>query len=1178
MNRLLVPLLFAACSTHLARATGDWATAPKGLDHYVDRLPAKSLSQLLKEGKAKGGSGEEEEHYSYEASEIESRLQNLFTSVPPSSRENLVAECEELLAILRDEPALSPVWTNLTLDLRDCLSDAKTGDAEASEYCQWRVALGALGVPLSEEQIAEIQEKMASSKGRSGAHYRYLLGASAFLADTYEDSDDYGLKEFEAVVKNFPDHPRAETALLMVARAKMRKIQRGWSEEPVSPEVINATEAAFQQYLTRYPEGRYVGDVYGWLGGVNVKREAFAESLSWYLKQLDVPDHPEHTRSAARMIERVMAILLARPDEGPLKEIASRPEVAMGTVYWILDAPEANIYNGFYDHPEVVKRWRSHWLPRLAKAIQENEAVWKEHNALPWFAAIQAHAASDAGDQAKALELIRKDPEWITRSDDLAFALPVVLQRSGDTKAAIAAYRDFLKNFPQSPLRPGAAFRLATAYQDAGQSDDAVAALLQLSGSFGEGAEPLNYFEASYYPSNYRELPAAASAINPDLTLAEPSQVRQYLDTLLQFSPVGELAGLEPLQSAIDPAEWEKIRTIILGRALSEGFPDIAVSFSSGAITDQVRHIAELAAATAQSPKAETFLQLGDAWRDARGRISSPALQLNRTEVYVENESDKPETQRLENAAAIGIKGTKAENLLQLDELWNAVQAWEKAATAAPKGSATEAKALLSILEALPRIAMATAFARGHAARDDWNNWAAERYRQLLTDCPDSPEAAAAARPNFRLPAENADNVAQEDPAKADPFAQVDPGWKESLQEFHQNYIRHREFLYESLLEPEDGGNGFNRDEPGYQQILDTLYELDGGAPTDQLRTTLEEVRQRSRQIYGHWNDACVHYAVEDLADLVAEANQPPPKVRARYFDLRLKVINVMAWYNWLTLRPVDATSTETGGAAVDEFVSRLIAEAIADPAMKPVRDRLECLRLFIMANRQIELPIENLAESDRSGETVIEIRDYATVEQEAKRFLETFPKSSKREAVWLLHLRATYRARRPLLYSGVAGFPENPFIAGYYIRKTHPNQLPWNAAPVEAAIEAYLKEYPSPTYAGELLDLRAALAVRKKDWSDAISHTLEILQNEKYRDLHSDSRMRLGNLFARLTEREDRVEVLKAIKANPAAIPLLQQYLEATETTTWGMPPLLFLTDWTREQIGLPPVAAVTR
>jgi tetratricopeptide (TPR) repeat protein len=1178
MNRLLVPFLFAAVSVQMAHATGDWASAPKGLDHYVDRLPAKSLSQLLIESAAKDGSGTQEGSYRFTSDDIEWQIKNLVDFGPEATREGKLAECEQILAYLRSDPASSFAWVNLVLDLRDCLADAKTSLAEMSEYCRWRAEVGAMGGPLSEGQIAEVQSRIAATKGRTGACYRYLLGASAFLADSYGEEDDYGQKEFEAVVAGFPDHPRAETALFMVARARMRHLQTGWSDEPLAPEVIAAAETAFQTYLDRYPEGRFVGDVYGWMGGVEVKREAFADSLGWYLKQLDVPGHPENTRSAARMIERVMAILLARPDEAPLQEIAARPEVAMGTVYWILDAPEANMYNGFYDHPEVVKRWRSHWLPRLAEAIRKNEAVWRDHDALPWFISIQAHAASNAGDQAGALALIRKEPALLTRSDDLAFLLPVVLQRSGDAAGAITAYRDFAKNFPKSPFRPGSAYRLATAYQDAGRSDDAVATLLQLKGSFGNEEESLNYFEASFYPSNYRELPAAASALNPDLTLAEPTQVKQYLDTLLQFSPVEELAGLEELQSAIDPAEWEDVRTVIFGRALSEGFPDIAVRFAGGTNTDSVRRIAELAAATVSSPTAEAYLKLGDAWKEARGSITTPTMQLNRSEVYVERESDRPELQRLENAAAAGLKDIKAEAMLQRDELWNAVQAWEKAAAAAPRGSEIEAKALLSILEGLPRIAMATAFARGHAARNQWTEWASERYRQLLDDCPGSPEALAAARPTFRLQTENAEVVAQENPAKADPFAQVDPGWTETLQEYSQNYIRHREFLYDSLIETEEGGNGFSQGEPGYQEILDSLYALDGGASIETLRTTLEAARRNSRKIYGHWNDACVHYAVEDLADLVAEANPAPPEVRTRYFDLRLKVINVMAWHNWLTLRPVEANSSETGGAVVDGVVLSLVQEAIDDPSMKSVRDRLECLRLFILANRQFDLRIENLPASGTNGETVIETRDYATVEEESKRFLETYPKSSKREAVWLLHLRASYRARRPLLYSSDPPFPENPFIAGLYIRKSHPNLLPWDAAPVEAAIEAYLKEFPNPTYAGEVHDLRAALAVRRKDWAAAISHTLEILQNEKYVDLQSDSRMRLCNVFARIAELEDRATVVSAIKTNPGVIPLLQQYLEATETSTWGMHPLQFLTDWTREQAGLDPVAAVAR
>jgi hypothetical protein len=71
-----------------------------------------------------------------------------------------------------------------------------------------------MGGPLSEGQIAEVQSRIAATKGRTGACYRYLLGASAFLADSYGEEDDYGQKEFEAVVAGFPRSPaRGDGAL-----------------------------------------------------------------------------------------------------------------------------------------------------------------------------------------------------------------------------------------------------------------------------------------------------------------------------------------------------------------------------------------------------------------------------------------------------------------------------------------------------------------------------------------------------------------------------------------------------------------------------------------------------------------------------------------------------------------------------------------------------------------------------------------------------------------------------------------------------------------------------------------------------------------------------------------------------------------------------------------------------
>jgi hypothetical protein len=125
MNRLLVPFLFAAVSVQMAHATGDWASAPKGLDHYVDRLPAKSLSQLLIESAAKDGSGTQEGSYRFTSDDIEWQIKNLVDFGPEATREGKLAECEQILAYLRSDPASSFAWVNLVLDLRDCLADAK---------------------------------------------------------------------------------------------------------------------------------------------------------------------------------------------------------------------------------------------------------------------------------------------------------------------------------------------------------------------------------------------------------------------------------------------------------------------------------------------------------------------------------------------------------------------------------------------------------------------------------------------------------------------------------------------------------------------------------------------------------------------------------------------------------------------------------------------------------------------------------------------------------------------------------------------------------------------------------------------------------------------------------------------------------------------------------------------
>ncbi len=1167
MNRFVISLIIFAFSVSNVFATGDWAQAPQGLDHYMGRLPGKSLAQLVRE---KAGKAERIEG-PIDTDGVQWRLKWLLKSIGKSSRTDSIEECDDFLAVLRQSPLIPPAWANLVIDIRDCLRDKKTPDAEAFEYCQWRYQLGTISGKLSAPKRAELKQRLNAGKGRTMAHYRYLAGADEYFTD--DEKSDHGQQHFATVAQAYPKHPRAETALFMIGRSALKNSRGGWGEDP-SAEELDIADSVFKSYLKSYPRGRFVGDVQGWLGAVAVKREKFAEALSWYFRQMEVKGHPENVRSATQMVERVLAVLLAKPDEQSLKEIAARPEVAMATVYWVLHAPEADIHNGFYDHPEVVARWRTHWLPRLAKAVQQQRAIWNDHEAMPWFIAIQAHAASNAGDQKGALEIVRAQPALLESSDDLAFMRAVILQRSNAAEQAITAYREFLNDFPSSALARGATFRLATAYQDAGKSDDAVAVLLQLivneEPDEDEWPEPTGYYQMDFYPASYASLPPAASALSPDMSVAEEGQIRQYLDTLLQFGPLDELVRLERLKAAIRPAHWGKIRVTLLGRALSEGQQDFAAALTSRKDSGLASQLAAMVKSVSEKPSAKTYLELGNAWQAARGKLTSSALLTDREEIYVEANSTAPEELRMANAELIGFAEGAQDRILRMDELWNAVRAWEKAAELADPGSAEQAKALSAILEALPRIAMATPFARRFAAEKGWNEWAEKLYQQLIADCPESPEARVAARPSFRTGVERKEaNLDQNeavkvDPAKADPFEQVHPAWKESLYGFRQKYKRHREFLYGSLLEPENADWSSKRTHPDYQNLVDLLYAVDGTAPLVKLVLQMEGLRKQSQKLYRNWNDACIHYAIEDLADLVLRDKGMNPVVRARYFDIRRHAINVMVWNYAIKLQKIPGAKDRN----ISDVVIEEVDQALVDPLMKGIADRLECLRLFLVANRGISLPVKNRLKADYPGEKTIETRDYEAVEKAARRFLDKYPDSSKREAVWLLYLRSSYRARRPLLYSSAAAFPENPFLTAQLIRKVQGNQLPWDAQPVETAIKAYLSEYQKPKYTGEVLDLQTALAVRRGDWEGALSNTLRILGNPRYKDLHSDSRLRLSNIFARLAEPSDRVAVLKAIKSNEKASEYLRRYIDATDKNGWGMDPLYFLTAWLREEV----------
>jgi hypothetical protein len=839
-----------------------------------------------------------------------------------------------------------------------------------------------------------------------------------------------------------------------------------------------------------------------------------------------------------------------------------------------LHAPEADLHNGFYDKPEAVKKWRSWWLPRLAAAVQAEPDAWKDQAARIWFTAILAHAASDAGDQASALKVLQEAGDAVTNSDDLAFARCVVLQRQGkDHPAEIEAWKTFLHGFPKSPLHDGAILRLATTQQAAGLCDDAVLTVASLQDREKGDTAIEDYFGQSFYPSDYTDLPPAASALSPSLTLAEPVQVAQHLDALLAFAPVEQLARLASRRSQFTPERWEQVRAVILGRLLSEGVTqEVATFLPKDGDRAAAEQIAGLAAKAKTDGTADAWIALGDAWAAARGRVTFQPMWSNRAEIYQEVNSDDPERLRNQNAVTLGLQDEAhaGNRLLAIDELANAKTAWEAALAKATPGSAQQAHALGQILEAMPKIAAAHPWARDFAARNGWSDSAAAFYATLQKDCASSPEARRAARPSFVNP-DQAAQPAPEPPAAntangkplPDAFVQPAVEWTQPHYDFGIPYLKHREFIYPDLAnlgEAAEPAAGEQLED--FNVLLQDLYAIDFAGRG--ARRQLESLRDRSRKSYRIWNEGCVHSAIEDLTALTADPSVTPV-VLARYASLRLAVINVSAFLVSLELRPVHGDLVT--GPEADEWVFQALTKAMTEPALKSVADRIGCLRLLVLANRTISIPVTG-ADDNKEGESTIETRDYAAVEKEALAWLKAFPKSAKRQEAWLLCVRAAYRARRPLLRSVGANFPESGTSVGsLYVRLPQPNLLPWNPGIIESRIAAYEKEFPSPRYAAELNDLRSGLAVAKKDWPRAIALCTALLHDPQHPDLHLEAALRLTNLFARLGDPEVRPDLLAAIKESPAARADLVRYLDATDEST-DLEPLTFWTAWLREQV----------
>src|SRR6476469_6562176 len=181
------------------------------------------------------------------------------------------------------------------------------------------------------------------------------------------------------------------------------------------------------------------------------------------------------------MCEECLVRIAAKPDAPAAYALVARhPRIAMGFAYLVLSAPEADNYDGEYDQPAAVKKWRRIVLPKIAAAVAQQKDLYKAGDWQPRYLALLAQAASAAGNQPEALQLTNLSPEQLEKSDYLSLVRAIAFERAKKPAEAIETCRKLLKNFPESPFALGGRLRLALALQDNHQAGEAFVELVQL--------------------------------------------------------------------------------------------------------------------------------------------------------------------------------------------------------------------------------------------------------------------------------------------------------------------------------------------------------------------------------------------------------------------------------------------------------------------------------------------------------------------------------------------------------------------------------------------------------------------------------------------------------------------------------------------------------------------------
>jgi TolA-binding protein len=1176
------------CGSLYATGGDSFDEPAPALGDSLDFLPAKSLGEIFLETSAPS-SDKEAPDFDAEVLKLSERLRK-----EPAAA--LVAVADDLLAQARQHYSGGGDWCNLLHDVRDVLTGSAGNKAAAADYIKWRIEHKSLLMSSAKTKDSDeekesakstgpgedLEQKMNRASGPLKAHWLYLIGASS-----YKNGDRVEcLPWFERVVKEFPRHPRAEIALFMQARCAFSESRRGVeSRDERTEEEAKEREPArrkaaemFERYRKQYPRGRFEADALGWLGALAFDSENYLKALEYYIAQAETPGHPETLKSAAFMCEKCLVRVAEKTDSAAaFSLIARHPRIAMGFTYLVLSAPESKNYDGKYDEPADVRKWRRTILPRIAAEVVKQKQIYQSGDWQPRYLAMLAQAASATGNQDQALQLTNLAPAELERSDDLLMVRALAFQRAGKAADAIQAYQKFLENFPASPMAPGVRLRLAFALQDNHQAGAAVVALKQLLVPPGSNdakpevkneddddskteeeteteAEPkavddsgtleaeARYTASETYPMSEEEWDLKTSSVYPNITGADLDQVQQAIDTLLNFAPLPELA------TAVDDASFDdkgkkEFRSVIAQRYLAqENFAEAKKFMSPDEFKLIAANLETLTTAAAGPPqeKSEAMVRLGNAWAEARGKLLRAPLD---TRVhFLRRYQALDAMRRRANGRSLRLKNVDPE-LEERDELRHASRWWLNAARARP-GTPLGAQARWKALEAMPKIAAASEYAEELAREIKGEAVSREIYEKLRKESPDSVEAKKLAAYWSFPPAPKAEDQTYDLSSRrdanllgypCDDFGAFPPN--EISEANGTDLVKRITLLPEKALFASPAA------------MATEIRELDGW-----IRKNITEI-----------GDAITVNFLDDLAQFVAEPNLTSEMMKI-YIGIRL---GVLVSNGFGPSSDVPNSSKKT-----DDQISAEIDDALKNPVMQPVADYLEFSRIGLKAGDRttVETDIPDLKEEN--GKSTYISRDHAGMEKMARDFLKKYPRSHKREAALFVIARSVQALSRPFICNVAVGVPgSTPDDQNYDMVQKSYQREPFDPRRVLGALDDYDREFPQGRYAAENRNLRAMTLWRMHDLGPALDLTLAQLEDGSKLDLQPEAAVRLANIFADLAQAEYRADLIAAIRSRPQALLRLKQFLEKGAGDRAH--PLRYLASYLNDQLKLSAVAS---